>query len=243
MNPPLHTTRIAADSLADTLTAWLQGLSPAVRTAVVLQVLLDAPLHEAAAASGLSEAGCLRQLALARVALRRVHISQLHTQPGNTMTPRLNAMQLSPELFKKYVEFGMLTKKGSIEQAIITLVEIRASQLNGCGFCLDMHVKQAKMQGERELRVHHVAIWRESPLFSDRERAALAWTEALTQLSPHGVSDAVYDEVRAQFAEKELSELSFVVMAINGWNRLNVGFRTVPGSADKAFGLDKAGLA
>ena len=99
------------------------------------------------------------------------------------------------------------------------------------------------MHGERELRLHHLAIWRESTLFAPRERAALAWTEALTRLPEHGVSDDIYERVRTQFSEKELSDLTFEVTAINGWNRANVAFRTVPGSADKAFGLDKANLA
>ena len=156
------------------------------------------------------------------------------------MSQHLNAFALSPELFKKFVEFGMLLKSGTIEQSILDLIEIRASQINGCGFCLDMHVKQAKIHGERELRLHHVAIWRESTEFSPRERACLAWTEALTTLGAQGVPDDIYERVRTQLSEKEISDLSFAVMAINGWNRLNVGFRTVPGSADKAYGLDKA---
>jgi AhpD family alkylhydroperoxidase len=158
------------------------------------------------------------------------------------MSQRLNAAAQSPELFKKFVEFGMLLKSGAIESSILDLLEIRASQMNGCGFCLDMHVKQAKIHGERELRLHHVAIWRESTLFSPRERAALAWTEALTRLPEDGVPDEIYERVRAQFSEKEISDLSFAIMVINAWNRLNVGFRTVPGSADKAYGLDKAKL-
>ena len=157
-----------------------------------------------------------------------------------TMSQRLNAFAQSPELFKKFVEFGMLLKSGAIEQPILRLVEIRASQINGCGFCLDMHVKDAKIHGEGELRLHHVAIWRESGEFSPRERACLAWTEALTTLGAQGVPDEIYERVRTQLSEKEISDLSFAIMAINGWNRLNVGFRTVPGSADKAYGLDKA---
>ena len=160
------------------------------------------------------------------------------------MTQRLNYAQQAPELFKKYVEFSMALKKSSsLETPLQDLITLRASQLNGCAFCVDMHVKEAKIHGERELRLHHVAVWRESPLFSEQERAALEWTEALTQLSPHGVSDAVYASVREQFSEQELSDLSFLVVAINGWNRLSVAFRNVPGSADKQFGLDKAGLA
>jgi alkylhydroperoxidase family enzyme len=106
-----------------------------------------------------------------------------------------------------------------------------------------MHSKEAKIHGERELRLYHLAAWRESTLFSPRERAALAWTEALTKLPEGGVSDEIYDRVRGQLSEKEISDLTFQIMVINSWNRASVAFRAVPGSADKAYGLDKAGLA
>ena len=159
------------------------------------------------------------------------------------MSQRLNAFAQSPELFKKFVEFNMLVKKGSIEESIHDLIAIRASQINGCAFCVDMHVKQATIHGERPLRLHHLAAWRESTLFIPRERAALAWTEVLTQLPPQGVPDDVYERVRTQLSEKEIVELTYAVMAINAWNRINVGFRVVPGSQDKAFGLDKADLS
>ena len=106
-----------------------------------------------------------------------------------------------------------------------------------------MHVKQATIRGERPLRLHHVAAWRESPLFSPRERAALAWTEVLTKLPEHGIPNDVYERSRAQLSEKEISDLTFLVMTINAWNRVNVAFTTPPGSADKAYGLDQAGLA
>ncbi|MDB5929558.1 MAG: alkylhydroperoxidase [Polaromonas sp.] len=158
------------------------------------------------------------------------------------MTQRVNYLQQSPELFKKFLAFSTALEQCAIEKPIRDLVEIRASQINGCGFCLDMHIKQAKIHGERELRLHHVAIWRESTLFIPRERAALAWTEALTTLPGQGVPDEVYERVRTQLSEKEISDLSFVVMSINAWNRVNVGFKTVPGSSDAAYGLDKAGL-
>ncbi|MFF0950423.1 carboxymuconolactone decarboxylase family protein [Rhizobium leguminosarum] len=158
------------------------------------------------------------------------------------MTQRLNYAQQSPELFKKFMEFSMALKSSVIDEKLQALVEIRASQINGCGFCLDMHVKQAKILGETELRLYHVAIWRESNLFIPRERAALAWTEALTKLPEGGIPDEIYERVRGQLSEKEISDLTFVVMAINAWNRVNVGFKTVPGTADKAYGLDKAGL-
>ncbi|MGS1107662.1 carboxymuconolactone decarboxylase family protein [Achromobacter anxifer] len=158
------------------------------------------------------------------------------------MSQRLNYFQVSEEQSRKYLEFSMSLKKTPIVQEVGELVDIRASQINGCGFCLDMHVKQARIAGERELRLHHIAIWRESTLFSPRERAALAWTEAVTTLSAQGVSDAVYEEAREHLSEKEISDLTLLVVGINGWNRLNVAFRTVPGSADAAYGLDKAGL-
>ncbi|MCB4768030.1 carboxymuconolactone decarboxylase family protein [Ancylobacter sp. Lp-2] len=159
------------------------------------------------------------------------------------MSQRLNYPQQSPELFKKFMDFSVALKDSAIEEKIRDLVQIRASQLNGCAFCLDMHVKQAKIAGETELRLYHVAIWRESNLFVPRERAALAWTEALTKLPEGGISDDLYERVRGQFSEKELSDLTFEVMAINAWNRAAIAFKTVPGSADKAFGLDKAGLS
>jgi len=159
------------------------------------------------------------------------------------MTQRINYIQQSPELFKKFMDFSAALNNTTIEQTIRDLVSIRASQLNGCGFCLDMHVKEARIHGERELRIHHLAAWRESTLFAPRERAALAWAEVLTKLPEHGVSDEIYERVRTQLSEKELSDLTFDVMAINAWNRANVAFTTVPGSADKAFGLDKANLA
>jgi AhpD family alkylhydroperoxidase len=154
----------------------------------------------------------------------------------------LNYAAQSPELFRKLADLATAIRKSSIEETIINLVEIRTSQINGCSFCLDMHVKQAKIHGERDLRIHHVVTWRESPLFEARERAALAWAEVLTKLPEGGVPDDLYERVRAQFSEKELSDLTFAVMAINAWNRAGVAFRTVPGSADKVYGLDRAGL-
>ncbi|MEY9325134.1 carboxymuconolactone decarboxylase family protein [Sinorhizobium fredii] len=158
------------------------------------------------------------------------------------MTQRLNYAQQSPELFKKLADLSMALKDSVIEQKIHDLVQIRASQINGCGFCLDMHVKEAKIHGESELRLYHIAIWRESNLFVPRERAALAWTEALTRLPEGGIPDEVYERVRGQLSEKEISDLTFSIMVINAWNRASVAFKNVPGSADKLYGLDKAGL-
>jgi len=164
------------------------------------------------------------------------------TSQAKAPVPRLNYAAQSPELFKKLADLSAAIRNGAIEASLVHLVEIRASQLNGCSFCLDMHVKEAKIHGERELRLYHVATWHESPLFEPRERAALAWTETLTRLPEGGVPDELYEYVRSQFSEKELADLTFVVMAINAWNRAGVAFRSMPGSADKLYGLDKAGL-
>lgn len=158
------------------------------------------------------------------------------------MTQRLNYAQKSPELLKKLSELSMALKDSAIEQKVQDLVQIRASQINGCAFCLDMHVKEAKIHGESELRLYHVAIWRESNLFIPRERAALAWTEAVTKLPEGGIPDELYERVRGQLSEKEISDLTFSIMVINAWNRASVAFKSVPGSADKLYGLDKAGL-
>lgn len=160
----------------------------------------------------------------------------------NTSAPRLDYMQLSNELFKRYQAFSMANK---MDVGLGHLIDIRASQLNGCAFCLDMHVKQAKIHGERELRLHHVAIWRESNLFSAKERAVLAWTEALTKAGPEGhleASDELFESMLDHFSETELSDLTFRVAAINGWNRMSIAFRVPPGSKDEIYGLDKAGL-
>jgi AhpD family alkylhydroperoxidase len=159
------------------------------------------------------------------------------------MSQRIDYIKQAPNLFKKFVEFNNLIHESSIEESIRDLVAIRASQINGCGFCLDMHIKQATLHGERPLRLHHLAAWRESTLFSPRERAALAWTEALTKLSREGVPDEVYERVRTQLSEKELTDLTYEIMAINAWNRVNIAFKVVPGSFDKEWGLDKANLS
>jgi AhpD family alkylhydroperoxidase len=157
------------------------------------------------------------------------------------MSARLNYYQHSNTAVKHLIDLTQAAKL-NLEASLIDLVDIRASQLNGCAFCVDMHVKEARIHGERDLRVHHITVWRESPLFTEKEKAALEWTEALTRLSNEGVSDALYDRVRTYFSEKELSDLTLVIATINSWNRISVAFRAVPGSADKLYGLDRAGL-
>ncbi len=159
------------------------------------------------------------------------------------MSQRLEYFKQSPKLAKAYLDFSLSLRGSGLEESLRNLVQIRASQMNGCSFCLDMHVKEATIAGERPLRLHHVAAWRESHLFSPRERAAFAWTETLTHLPREGVGEAAYNAALEHFSEAELSDLTFAVIAINGWNRLNAAFPQVPGSADSLYGLDRAGLS
>ena len=142
------------------------------------------------------------------------------------MTQRIDYQQQSPELFKKFVEFSLALKKSAIEETIRHLVDIRASQLNGCSFCIDMHVKEATIHGERPLRLHHVAAWRESNLFTPRERAALAWTEALTRVADTQAPDADYAPLLEHFSQQEIVDLTLLIGTINAWNRLAIGFRS-----------------
>ncbi|SCC20261.1 carboxymuconolactone decarboxylase family protein [Kosakonia oryziphila] len=158
------------------------------------------------------------------------------------MSSRINLFQTVPALVKTLSDASQASHNSSLDITLKNLVDIRASQLNGCAFCLDMHVKQAKLHGERELRLYHVAIWRESPLFTAKEKAALALSEALTQPGVDGVPDALYREAREHFSEVELSELTFAIAIINAWNRLMIASRTLPGALDKAYGLDRAHL-
>jgi AhpD family alkylhydroperoxidase len=121
-------------------------------------------------------------------------------------------------------------RTSGLEPALIELVKLRASLMNGCVYCVDLHTKEARARGETEQRLFAVPVWRETPFFSLRERTALAWTEAATQIGRSGVSDALYGEAQGQFTEKELVDLTFAVIAINAWNRLAVTFRPVVGS-------------
>lgn len=158
------------------------------------------------------------------------------------MTQRLDYASLSPEQIKLQTQLSQAGHK-LLGHRLVDMVEIRVSQLNGCAFCLDMHVKEATIHGENPLRLHHIHIWRESPLFNEKERAALEWAEVVTKLGEQGVSDEIFERIAIQFSEKELSDLTFAIASINAWNRLAISFRTVPGSLDKIYGLDKAGLA
>lgn len=151
------------------------------------------------------------------------------------MQPRLDAQKASPAAYHAMLGLEMFIRKSSkLEPSLIELVKMRASQINECAFCIDMHSKDARAAGETEQRLYALNAWRETPFFTDRERAALAWTEAVTLLTEGHVPDSVYDEVRQRFSDEELVNLTLAVVTINGWNRLSVAFRAVPGEYQPA---------
>jgi AhpD family alkylhydroperoxidase len=128
----------------------------------------------------------------------------------------------------------------SLEPELLELVKMRASQINGCAYCLDMHSKDARARGEREQRLYVLSAWREAPFYSDRERAALEWCEALTLLADGGAPDAVYHQVEQQFADEEIVALTLAIVAINGWNRFAIGLRSPVGSYESPHGREQA---
>ncbi len=145
------------------------------------------------------------------------------------MQERLNYAKQSPEAFRAMYAMESYLAGSGLEHSIRELVKIRASQINGCAFCIDMHTKDARAAGETEQRIYALNAWRETPFFNERERAALAWAEAVTRIGG-GVSDELYEETRSQFSEKEISDLTWTVAAINAWNRIAISFRSVPGA-------------
>jgi AhpD family alkylhydroperoxidase len=148
--------------------------------------------------------------------------------PQKIAQQRLEAMKVAPGAFKAMSALQTYVDGSGLERPLIELVKIRASQINGCAFCLAMHTKDARKAGESDERMHLLAAWREAPIYSARERAALAWTEAVTLISEHHVPDEIYDEARRQFSEKELVDLTAAVVAINGWNRAAIAFQVTP---------------
>lgn len=145
------------------------------------------------------------------------------------MNPRIDRRKY-PQVLKAMYALHDYLEHSSLDPLLHELVSFRASQMNGCAWCLDLHSKELRARGVPEEKLYLASAWRESPLFDERERAALAWTEALTRLDGGEVADAVYEEARRRFSEAELVDLTVAVVSINGWNRLNVALRTVPGS-------------
>jgi AhpD family alkylhydroperoxidase len=147
------------------------------------------------------------------------------------MKTRLNYSQAAPAVLQAMRALQETVNASGLEPVLLELVKIRASQINGCAFCLDMHTRAARKLGEDEQRLYQLDAWHDSRLYNERERAALAWTEAVTRISHKSVGDIVYAQARTQFSEAELALLTLAIIAINGWNRLNIAFRVPP--ADK----------
>lgn len=143
---------------------------------------------------------------------------------------RIDYKTAAPAVFKAMLALESSVKQSSLESSLLELVKMRVSQINGCAYCLDMHSKDARAAGETEQRLHVLAAWREAPFYTERERAALSWAEAVTLVADNGLPDALYEEVRAQFDEQAIVELTLAIIAINGWNRLAIGFRTEVGN-------------
>lgn len=146
------------------------------------------------------------------------------------MKQRLDYRKSAPQGISALRHLQDYVEACGLEHRLLELVKTRASQINGCAYCLDMHTKDARTGGETEQRLYTLSAWRETPFFSDRERAALAWTEALTCISEHHIQDPLYQEMTKHFSEKEIVDLTLAIVAINGWNRLAIPFRTPPGS-------------
>jgi AhpD family alkylhydroperoxidase len=152
------------------------------------------------------------------------------------MQERFQYSKAFPDAYKAMLVLSEAVAKTGLPPPLIDLVNYRVSQLNGCAYCLDMHSKDLRARGETEQRLYMISAWREAPhLYSDRERAALAWAEAVTQLEDQQVPDTVYDVARQEFSEVELTQLTLAIVAINGWNRFNVAFHTPAGSYRSAI--------
>jgi AhpD family alkylhydroperoxidase len=146
------------------------------------------------------------------------------------MIQRLSYGKVAPGAIRAMMDLEKYVRESGLEDSLIELVKVRASQINGCAYCIDMHTKDARAAGEDEQRLYLLSSWREAPFYTEREEAALAWTEALTEIATYGVDDELYEEVSEHFSEKELVDLTTAIIVINGWNRLGISFRTEVGT-------------
>jgi AhpD family alkylhydroperoxidase len=149
---------------------------------------------------------------------------------GGIMETRINYAKAAPGTYHAMLGLEKYLRECGLEESLLHLIKLRTSQINGCAYCLDMHWKDLRAIGENEQRLYSLDAWRECPYYSDRERAALAWTEAVTLITNGHVPDEVYEEVRPHFSEKELCDLTFAAATINAWNRLAISARTEPGT-------------
>jgi len=150
------------------------------------------------------------------------------------MEARIDCMKVAPGVIEAMLGIEKYLHKSGLDRNVLNLIYLRASQINGCAYCLDMHWKDLRAAGETEQRLYGLDAWKESPYYTERERAALAWTEAVTNIQDGHVPHSVYQELRKFFSEKEVADLTLAATAINSWNRLNIGLRTVPGAYQPA---------
>jgi AhpD family alkylhydroperoxidase len=150
------------------------------------------------------------------------------------MAERINYSKVAPGGYRAMSGLEKAVRESGLEPSLLDLIKLRASQINGCAYCLDMHWKDARARGESEQRLYSLDAWRETSYYTERERAALTWTEAVTQITGNHVPDELYEQVRPHFSEEELVNLTLAVVAINGWNRLAISFRTEPGTYQPA---------
>lgn len=155
-------------------------------------------------------------------------IPENKTEAATAVQPRLNYRKASPAAVSAMSALQAAVNRSSLEKPLLELVKLRASLLNQCAFCIDMHFREARNAGETDERLYLLNAWAETSVYSPRERAALRWTDALTQLAGHAVEDEVFAEARSQFSEEQLCELTLAIVAINGWNRFSVGFKMPP---------------
>jgi AhpD family alkylhydroperoxidase len=153
-----------------------------------------------------------------------------HGSRDDAPNPRFEYARVAPGVPEAMRALDSYVRACGLEPALVELVKVRVSQMNGCAYCIDRHTKDARFGGESEQRLYALPAWRETPFFSERERAALAWTEAVTRIAEGHISDTVYRQARRHFSEKELVDLTLALVAINGWNRLAISFRMVPGT-------------
>jgi AhpD family alkylhydroperoxidase len=146
------------------------------------------------------------------------------------MKQRISAFEHAQGAFKAMAGLGIYLSKSSLEPSLLNLLYFRVSQINGCAFCLDMHAKDMRVEGETEQRLYLLDAWREAPFYSNRERAGLAWAEAVTKITEGHVSDDVYEQAKQEFSEQELVDLTVAMIAINSYNRINIAFRTTAGT-------------
>ena len=146
------------------------------------------------------------------------------------MEPRLDFTKIAPAAGRAMFGLEKYVRESGLETSLLELIRLRASQINGCAYCIDMHTKDARSEGQTEQRLYTLSAWRETPFFTDRERAALEWTEAVTEIGKSHISDELYERGRKQFTEVEMVNLTMAVISINGWNRLAIPFRAVPGT-------------